>query len=69
LALLSPNGIPDACTYTQLAEAISELSIDSGPQIYDVVLNIFPDNQAILLVAAHDKEVCGHNVKLDPSLQ
>jgi tetratricopeptide (TPR) repeat protein len=86
LTLLCPNGIPYACTYMQLAEAISELNIDTGLQIYDFILNIFPDNPAILLAAAqrygegerpkralrllaHAKEVCEHNVKIDPSLQ
>ncbi|MDR0417907.1 MAG: hypothetical protein LBH08_00520 [Puniceicoccales bacterium] len=52
LTLLCPNGVPYPYTYLHLAESISELNIDSGLQIYDFILNIFPDNPAILLTAA-----------------
>jgi tetratricopeptide (TPR) repeat protein len=52
LTLLSPNNVPYPYTYLHLAESLSELSIDSGLQIYDFILNIFPDNPAILLAAA-----------------
>ncbi|MDR2812951.1 MAG: hypothetical protein LBB05_04170 [Puniceicoccales bacterium] len=86
LTLFCPNGAPHPTTYMQLAESISELSIDSGLQIYDFILNIFPDHPAILLAAArrygdgerpkralrlldHAKEVCEHNIKIDPTLQ
>ncbi|MDR2628734.1 MAG: hypothetical protein LBC30_01955 [Puniceicoccales bacterium] len=86
LTLLCPDGAPHPTTYMLLAESISELNIDLGLQIYDFVLNIFPDHPAILLGAArrygdgeqpkralrlleHAKEVCEHNIKIDPTLQ
>jgi hypothetical protein len=52
LTLLCPDGSPHPITYMHLAESISELSIDSGLQIYDFILKIFPDHPAILLAAA-----------------
>ncbi|MDR0740917.1 MAG: hypothetical protein LBF34_04385 [Puniceicoccales bacterium] len=52
LTLLCPDGVPHPTTYMLLAESISELNIDLGLQIYDFVLNIFPDHPAILLGAA-----------------
>jgi hypothetical protein len=52
LTLLCPNGTPHPTTYMLLAESVSELNIDFGLQIYDFVLNIFPDHPAILLGAA-----------------
>jgi hypothetical protein len=52
LTLLCPEGAPHPTTYMLLAESISELNIDLGLQIYDFVLNIFPDHPTILLGAA-----------------
>jgi tetratricopeptide (TPR) repeat protein len=52
LTLLSPNNVPYPYAYLHLAESLSELNIDSGLQIYDFILNVFPDNPAILLAAA-----------------
>jgi hypothetical protein len=52
LTLLCPNGVPYPYTYLHLAESVSELSIDSGLQIYDFILNVFPDNPSILFAAA-----------------
>jgi hypothetical protein len=50
LTLLCPNGAPYPGLH--LTESISELSIDSGLQLYVFILSIFPDNPAILLAAA-----------------
>jgi tetratricopeptide (TPR) repeat protein len=51
LVLLSPGGIPNPYAYLRLAETLSLLNIDTGAQIYDFILNVFPDNPPILLSA------------------
>lgn len=51
LILLSPRNIPNPYAYLRLAEALSTLNIDMGAQLYDFILNIFPDNPSILFSA------------------
>lgn len=52
LTLFCPEGKPNPYAYTMLAEALSDLSLDSGMQMYDFILNIFPDNPLVLISAA-----------------
>jgi hypothetical protein len=47
LTLLCSNGTLRAWTDKQLAEAISELSTNSGPGISDFILNSFRNNPTI----------------------
>lgn len=52
LTLFSPGGATVPHTYLRLAETLSALSVDAGIQIFDFIVNIFPDNPAILISAA-----------------
>jgi tetratricopeptide (TPR) repeat protein len=51
LILLSPRNLPNPYAYLRLAESLASLNIDSGAQLYDFILNVFPDNPSILLSA------------------
>ncbi|MDR1434982.1 MAG: hypothetical protein LBI77_01085 [Puniceicoccales bacterium] len=52
LTLLCPRGAPNPYVYLRLAESLSLLNIDTGSQMYDFILNVFPDNPSIILSAA-----------------
>jgi tetratricopeptide (TPR) repeat protein len=52
LTLLCPRGVPNPYAYLRLTESLALLNIDTGSQMYDFILNIFPDNPSILLSAA-----------------
>ncbi|UPA28240.1 MAG: hypothetical protein LW808_002960 [Verrucomicrobiota bacterium] len=52
LTLLSPGGAAVPYTYLRLAETLSALNIDAGLEIFDFIVNIFPDNPALLVSAA-----------------
>lgn len=61
LTLFCPGGVPHPYPYTMLGEALSNIDVNAGVQMYDFILNIFPDNPMLLTSAAETYHASGNS--------
>ena len=63
LTLVCPGGVPHPYPYTMLGAALSGIDIKAGVQMYDFVLNIFPDNPMMLVSACDTYHADGNDAR------